>query len=304
MLDLLDAIGRGQPWRAVVAERFAVSKPWLHSIITSAARTAFFETVLPPGSGPVMDLGAGWGQVARPLAQNRPVVAVEPVSERLDFIEASAQQDEVHDHITYLEADYLELQFETQFAAICAIGVLEWAGAFQTREDPQARQRAFLHKTRTELASGGHLILGIENRIGLKYLMGCPDDHLGVPGIACLPAPLARKRWEATAGHTLSSFTYSQSELRALLIEAGYQKIEFFGAFPDYKLPTLILPFGENGEPVNTWLASQPIPHEHNGYDGSPLSAEFLEALNAHYRTLAQEGVAHSFVPSFFVRAS
>ena len=100
MLDLLDAIGRGQPWRAVVAERFAVSKPWLHSIITSAARTAFFETVLPPGSGPVMDLGAGWGQVARPLAQNRPVVAVEPVSERLDFIEASAQQDEVHDHIT------------------------------------------------------------------------------------------------------------------------------------------------------------------------------------------------------------
>jgi SAM-dependent methyltransferase len=304
MLDLLSAIRRGQPWRSVVGERFAAAKPWLHNIITSPARTAFFKTVLPEGSGPVMDLGAGWGQVARPLARSRPVVAVEPVSERLDFIEASARQDAVHEQITYLEADYLELQFETHFAAICAIGVLEWAGAFQATEDPQARQRAFLRKIRTELAPGGHLILGIENRIGLKYLLGCPDDHLGVPGIACLPAPLASKRWLATSGHALSSFTYSQSELRALLSDAGFRKIEFFAAFPDYKLPAVILPFGEAGDPVNTWLASHALPPEHNGYDGSPLSPEFLEGLNAHYRTLASEGIAHSFAPSFFVRAS
>lgn len=301
---IVSEIESGQNWRSVVDAHFATKNPWLHSIITSPSRTAFFGSVLPEGDREVLDIGAGWGQLSRPLAAQRPVVALEPVAERLAFIRAAARQDAVADRLAFVEADYLELEFETRFTAICAIGVLEWVGAFQSHANPQERQRQFLRKTRSELASGGHLILGIENRIGLKYLLGCPDDHIGVPGIACLPAPLASKRWLAASGHALSSFTYSQSELRALLSDAGFQKIEFFAAFPDYKLPAVILPFGETGEPVNTWLASHPIPPEHNGYDGSPLSAEFLEALNAHYRTLASEGIAHSFVPSFFIRAS
>jgi len=252
----------------------------------------------------VLDIGAGWGQICRPLARDRPVVAVEPVAERLAFIRAAAQQEGVADRITYLEADYLELEFDTRFEVICAIGVLEWAGAFQTHSDPQERQRHFLRKTRAELATGGCLVLGIENRIGLKYLLGAPDDHIGVPNIACLPAPLAAQRWKAASEHTLRSFTYSRAELQQLLHDVGFERIEFFGAFPDYKLPEQIIPFGEDGRKIDRWLSQHVPPTEHNGYDGSPLPSEFIEALNAQYQTLALEGVAHSFVPSFFVRAS
>ena len=295
----------GQPWRSVVGARFSATKPWLHSIITSPARTAFFGSVLPTGEGAVLDLGSGWGQIARPLAHHRPVAAVEPVAERLDFIEESARQEGVHDRITYLEADYLELELSTRFAAICVIGVFEWVGAFQNHSDPQDRQRDFLRKARSDLMEGGHLIMGIENRLGLKYLLGCPDDHLGVAGIACLPAPLAKERWLAHSGHQLQSFTYSPYELAELLHAAGFKNLEFFGAFPDYKLPEVILPFGENGAAINSWLTQNGLPPaEHNGYDGSPLSPEFNEALTAHYRTLASERAAHTFVPSFFVRAS
>jgi 2-polyprenyl-3-methyl-5-hydroxy-6-metoxy-1,4-benzoquinol methylase len=302
---VLAAMRGGQAWRSVVDNRFSATKPWLHSIITSPARTAFFDTVLPSGDGLVLDLGSGWGQIARPLAHRRPVVALEPVAERLDFVEESARQEGVHDQITYLEADYLELKLTTRFSAICAIGVLEWVGAFQTHSDPQQRQREFVQKARSELGPGGHLILGIENRIGLKYLLGCPDDHLGVAGVACLPAPLAKARWLAHAGHVLQSFTYSPAELTDLLRMAGFAKIEFFGAFPDYKLPQAIRPFGENGKDLNAWLAKgSAVPPEHNGYDGSPLTQEFNDSLAAHYQTLAHEGTAHTFVPSFFVRAS
>ena len=106
-------------------------------------REDLFDAVLPPGDGPALDIGAGWGQITRPLAARRPVVAVEPVAERLGFIQAAARQDGVHDHIAYLEADYLEVEFSDRFAVICAIGVLEWAGAFQNEVDPQERQRAF-----------------------------------------------------------------------------------------------------------------------------------------------------------------
>jgi hypothetical protein len=301
---LIAEIDAGRPWRDAVHARYAAAKPWLDRIVTDPSRTAFFGSVLPEGAGPVLDVGSGWGQIARPLAATRPVVALEPVAERLAFIAAAARQDGVHDRIAYLGADYLEVDFTDRFAAICAIGVLEWAGAFQGHADPQDRQGAFLRKTRGELAAGGALVLGIENRIGLKYLLGCPDDHLGVPGIACLPASAARRRWQETSGHALQCFTYSLVELEQMLRQAGFGRIDFFAAFPDYKLPARIVPLADGGKELNEWLLRDGPPTEHNGYDGSPLAPEFLDNLTAHYRTLALEGIARHFVPSFFVRAS
>ncbi|MDB6127063.1 MAG: Methyltransferase domain protein [Verrucomicrobia bacterium] len=300
--ELIREVAAGRPWREAVHARFAAANPWLDRIVTDPARTGFFGPVLPAGTGPALDLGAGWGQISRPLALSRPVVALEPVAERLAFIQAAARQDGVDQRIAFLEADYLEIDFTTRFEVICAIGVLEWAGAFQNAADPQERQRAFLRKTRRELAPGGSLVIGIENRLGLKYLLGCPDDHLGVSHVGYLPAELARRRW-AEQGHTLQSFTYSQPELTALLRAAGFTQLEFFAAFPDYKLPRHIQSLADDGRALNDWLQREdPLP-EHNGYNGAPLGAREQETLAAMYRSLAADGLAHHFVPSFFVRA-
>lgn len=301
--ELIAEIESGRPWRETIRIRYEKSKNWLYRIITDSSRTTFVGPVLPEGHGPVLDIGSGWGQIARPLAAARPVVALEPVAERLAFIRAAAKQDGVHDRLTYIESDYFEIEFATRFSAICAIGVLEWAGAFQGKTDPQERQREFLRKTRHELTEGGSLILGIENRLGLKYLLGCPDDHLGVPNIACLTAGLARQRWQQTSGHPLQSFTYSLRELEAMLRAAGFSRIEFFAAFPDYKLPQQIISLADGGATLKSWLLSSTVPPEHNGYDGSPLDPSLQASLADHYRTLATEGIAHYFVPSFFVRA-
>ena len=301
---LIAEIEAGRPWQDAVANRYAQGKNWLYRIVTDPSRTAFFGAVLPKGSEPVLDIGSGWGQIARPIAVDRPVVALEPVAERLAFIQAAARQDGVHDRMAFVESDYFEIEFSSRFSAICAIGVLEWAGAFQDKVDPQERQRAFLRKARSELAEGGSLILGIENRVGLKYLLGCPDDHLGVPHIACLPADLARRRWLEAKGHPLQSFTYSHTELDVMLRAAGFTTVEFFGAFPDYKLPQQIISLVDDGAALNAWLLRGAAPTEHNGFDGSPLDPSLLENLSAQYRTLAAEGIAHHFVPSFFVRAS
>jgi len=303
LMSIIVEVEGGRPWREVVTDCYAASRPWLHAIITDPCRTAFFGEVLPEGDGPVLDVGSGWGQIARPLGNSRPVVALEPVAERIAFIRAAAVQDGVDQRIAYIESDYLDLTFETRFEAICAIGVLEWAGAFQNKTDPRQRQRAFLAKTRRELAPGGCLVLGIENRLGLKYLLGCPDDHIGIAGVATLDAELANERWRAAHGQDLQSFTYSQAELDALLREAGYSEITFFGAFPDYKLPRAIVPFGPEGRTLNAWLDAAEPPREHNGYNGSALADTFQRDLISHYRSLARNGVAHAFVPSFFVRA-
>lgn len=304
LLALIQEIETGRPWRDAVSARFATTKPWLHSIVTAPTRTAFIGPVLSPTGGPVLDIGAGWGQLARPLATRRHVTALEPVAERLAFIRASARQDNADRNLSYLEADYFDVEFAPQFAAICAIGVLEWVGAFQTAIAPQQRQIEFLRKTRRELAPEGELILAIENRLGLKYLLGCPDDHIGVPDIAQLPAALASARWKEATQHTLRSFTYSLDELRRLLLDAGFNRIDFFAAFPDYKLPAQIIPLADGGAQLDAWLQSHPLPPEHNGYDGSPLDAATQAELTRRYRELAAQGVARHFVPSFFVRAA
>lgn len=301
--SLTAEVDAGRPWREAVAARYESAKPWLYRIITDPSRTAFFGEVLPVGCGPVLDIGSGWGQTARPLARHGPVVALEPVAERLAFIQAAARQDGLTDRMAFVEADYFDVTFPTPFAVICAIGVFEWAGAFQEEMDPPERQRAFLRKAHAELAPGGSLVLGIENRLGLKYLLGCPDDHIGVPHIASLPAPLACRRWKETTGNRLLSYTYSLTELSRMLAEAGFTGLEFFGAFPDYKLPAHIIPLADDGRHLHAWLLREPPPPEHNGYDGSLLPPAWQEALAGHYQDLARQGAAHHFVPSFFVRA-
>jgi len=301
---LVAEIENGRPWRDAVDERYARAKPWLHRIIVDPRRTAFFDQLLPAGGGLALDIGSGWGQIARPLAAHRPVVALEPVAERMAFIRAAARQDGVESNLYSVEADYLDTTFATRFSVITAIGVLEWSGAFQQDTDPQARQNAFLLKTRRELAPDGALIIGIENRLGLKYLLGCPDDHLGVPDIALPHADLARVRWKNASGQELQSFTYSLAELAAMLWTAGFTRLGFFGAFPDYKLPDVIVPLDDGGRLVNELLLKGPPAPEHNGYNGDPLSAVFQEELGSLYRSLAEDGIAHHFVPSFFVRAS
>lgn len=302
--EIVAEVETGRPWIDAVTRRYALSHPWLHSIVTSDKRRLYLDTLVPRGDGWALDIGAGWGQTSRPLAKTRPVVALEPVSERLAFIKASARQEGSENQLVYIEADYLEVNFASRFQVITAIGVLEWVGAFQDSVDPQERQQAFLAKTRRELAPGGCLIVGIENRLGLKYLLGCPDDHLGVPHIACLPAGRARQAWQRAAGRALQSFTYSGPELELLLHEAGFRNVELFAAFPDYKLPEKILPLRNDGTEVNEWLESDRPPPEHNGYDGGALPPDLQERLVRHYRTLARAGLAGHFVPSFFVRAS
>lgn len=259
---------------------------------------------MPTRPGLCLDIGAGWGQVCRELASRHDTVALEPVAERLAFIRAAARQDGVSHRLACIGADYFDVRFETRFDTISAIGVFEWVGAFQNHSDPQERQRNFLVKVRAELAPGGSLVLGIENRLGLKYLLGCPDDHIGVPHIASLPATLARQRWRESGQGDLQSFTYSLRELQALLQMAGFNRMDFFAAFPDYKLPEQIIPIGgAGGDGVNAWLAANPVPAEHNGYDGSLLPGTWQATLAALYHKLAVSKQAQHFAPSFFVRA-
>lgn len=296
---IIAEIEQGRPWREAVAARYADTQPWLHQVVTSPARPLFFQQHPPPAGSTVLDIGAGWGQIALPLAREHgaQVTALEPTPERLAFIRAAAAQERLTGHMRFIQADFFDLEFDPVFDLVCCIGVLEWVPKFRAG-DPHRAQLEFLRRIRAALRPGGSCCVGIENRLGLKYLLGARDDHLAEPGVAVYDAALAASKWQQRTGGPLRTFTFTSRELAGLLTESGFNRLQFFAALPDYKIPHLILPLGTE---TNAHFGSNAHIPEHDGIDGSPLP--FQAELRSHYHTLAQLQIAHEFAPSFYVVA-
>ncbi|MEO6993810.1 MAG: class I SAM-dependent methyltransferase [Lacunisphaera sp.] len=296
--SIIEEMKSGTPWRQVVNDRYATSHPWLNQIVTSPARALFFQQNPPARGATVLDIGAGWGQIALPLAREYEarVTALEPTAERLAFIQAAAQQEKIAERMNFMQSDFLEVEFEPVFDLVCCIGVLEWVPKFRPG-NPREMQVEFLRRMKSVLRGAGRCCVGIENRMGLKYLLGARDDHTGQRNVSVFDAALASTKHRAATGEDLRAFTYSHAEYLQLFKEAGFTQIDSFAAFPDYKLPQVILPFHDSAR-FNQILLETKIPPEHDGVDGHLLPES--EQFASHYRTLGQMGIAHYFCPSFF----
>ncbi len=300
-LHLIQAdIVAGVPWREAARRHLAEVNPWLLRVITDPDRSRWLN-LHPPAKGSwVLDVGCGWGQWAIPAASHAQVVALEPTPARLAITRAIAEQEGCAGSMFFVGSAVEEVEFpDRKFDHIYSIGVLEWVPKFRTDLDPLEAQRIFLRRLRGLLAEGGECIIGIENRLGLKYLLGARDDHTGVAGISLLDAATAARRYEALTQQPLRVFTYTMAEYQTLLTGAGFTQVEFFAAYPDYKVPQVILPIAD-GSANRHCLSGNFIP-EHDGSNGERL--KFQEELASHYRSLGELGVAGNFAPSFFIRA-
>ena len=302
---LISAIKNGKNWRKAITEKFADLQPWLNDIILCSKRTKFIEEFLDAKNLSVLDIGAGWGQYSVPLAKENYVCALEPTPERLKFIEAIAQQDNLSGNMFFLASNYFDLEFQTKFELILCIGVLEWVGKFTIEDSsPETTQLEFLKKIKSDLTEDGKLVIGIENRLGLKYLLGANDDHTGLPHISCLSKELAKTKFKLKTNQDLQCLTYSLHEYRNLLSEAGFLTIKFYASLPDYKLPEKIFPISKNLSKceLNNSIQNGVKVDEHDGTNGKKL--ENQEEIYSIYLSLAEMGIAHYFAPSFFIEAS
>jgi 2-polyprenyl-3-methyl-5-hydroxy-6-metoxy-1,4-benzoquinol methylase len=297
MEAIMARIRAGVPWRDAVGAQLAQANPWLHRIVTDPRRALFFHQHPPQPGARVLDIGAGWGQIALPLAQTAQVCALEPTPERLRFIAAAARQDGLDTRMWFVQADFLEVEFAEPFDLVTCIGVLEWVPKFAPHLAPRDAQRLFLSRARTALRAGGQFVIGIENRLGLKYLLGAPDDHIDAPHIAVYDETLADRKWRERSGQPLRCLTHTRAEYEVLLREAGFGAIRIWSAFPDYKLPEVIVAAGPE---TDRFLRDGFVP-EHDGIRGQPLP--FQEELTSHYRSFAALGIASDFAPSFFISA-
>jgi 2-polyprenyl-3-methyl-5-hydroxy-6-metoxy-1,4-benzoquinol methylase len=178
----------------------------------------------------VLELGCGCGAISRYLAEQGMNVDAIEGSVRRASIAHSRCRDLPNINIVNSNFNHLNLP-ENTYDAVFLIGVLEYAKRFcPDAVDDRSAVLEILAAVQASLKPEGVIVTAIENRLGLKYLMGATEDHYGVPYIGI-------HRYPDSAGIC----TYDHAEWRSILEQAGFNSNAFLAPFPDYKIPSVVL---------------------------------------------------------------
>jgi SAM-dependent methyltransferase len=291
--NIIDRL-KHEPWEEVVSELFFESNPWLYKIICDPGRAQALDLINYVKNGVYLDVGAGWGQLSIPLAKHGRTVAFDLTLNRLQILDRIATQEGVM--LEKIQGNFLSFPFKKDlFDLIIFNGSLEWIGS--GREEVvsiREIQLNALKKAREILKKDGKLYIGIENSIGVKYIMGTPDDHTGISHLMYLSEEKANQKFEQSNNNLLPAKTWSLAEYYQLFDEAGFQTVKTYGCFPDYKLIRQMVEIDD----VNRYILTGHLDvQEYNGANGEIV--EHQEELRSIYTTLAKNNVAHLFCPSY-----
>lgn len=189
----------------------------------------------------ILELGSGCGAVTGALLNRGAQVTAIDLSLRRCRINATRHKE--CDDLTILVGASEDIlpRLEERFDHITLIGVLEYAAVFSDARNPYHQ---ILGMIRQRLSDDGVLWVAIENKLGLKYFAGCPEDHTGRPFESIVGYP-----------HRDGPYTFSRKELQTLARECGYS-CEFYYPYPDYKFPTKIFSdeyLPQKGELSRNW---------------------------------------------------
>ena len=175
--------------------------------------------------GRVLEVGAGCGAITRFLGETGAEITAVEGSPRRAHIAAQRCRD--LPNVSVYVDNLFRFTSDQPFDAIVCVGVLEYCNLYSREPD---NLRSALTKMRALLGDSGILLIAIENQLGLKYLAGAPEDHVGQPyyGVCGLYTP--------DGPLTLGRLDWIRS-----LAESGLPYREFLYPFPDYKSPSLVV---------------------------------------------------------------
>jgi len=190
----------------------------------------------------ILDVGAGMGRISIPLARVAGrVIAIDQSFWRLKFLKKRAAQERL-DNIEVYVSDIFDQPFSPEsFDLIVLNGLLEWVGSTERYSSPQEAQLACLKICYRLLKKGGHLYVGIENRLALAYLRG--RDHSGLRYTSYLPRWLANIYTQFRLGRRYDTYTYTKHGYEKLLKAGGFEHLNFYLPYPGYNLPRLLIPY-------------------------------------------------------------
>jgi ubiquinone/menaquinone biosynthesis C-methylase UbiE len=246
LIDNIDKIGY-YPGLDLFFQRF----PYLRQYISDKKRADWVYNVLENNLTNSLDIGSGLGNISENLSfifEN--VYSMEAVKERIEFQKRRFKHSK-RTNISISRGNVLSLPFKDNFFdfVVCN-GVLEWMGMMNTQQNPREIQLAFLKELRRVVKDTGRIYIGIENRLGLNFILG-EKDHSGIPYTSLLPRFLANyvvRKYGNSGGiygdSTINkkeergyfTYTYTIFGYKSLIKEAGLKTKEFW-VYPSYNQP-------------------------------------------------------------------
>lgn len=178
----------------------------------------------------LLEIGAGTGAVTRLFTEKlKKVTALELTNSRAEIL-AHRLQDKKN--LEVFAGNFQEFKLNRKFDYIVMIGVLEYSGLFSQTKRLQfsSDYKNILGRLDQFLNKNGTVFIAIENPIGLRYFSGAVEDHYG-------------ELFEGIENYSQYNGirTYTKSELKKILENSGFKKTELYLAYPDYKIPQLIV---------------------------------------------------------------
>lgn len=228
-----------------VRRELAEIDEYLAFYVADASRGTAIAALLTAGGRPetVIDLGPGWGAPGESLARlAKTYVALDTNEHTLRFLRERFRglaSEQAYVRCGSFGAMPLPVGADVADAVIVN-GVLEWVGA-DSSTPAAAMQRAFLRDVHRVLADDGRMIVGIENRWGLQYMLGA-RDHPGTRFTSLLPRRAADAALRRKRGTGYWELTHGINALRALITEAGFTVEAVHWTQPSYRENRLVVP--------------------------------------------------------------
>ena len=201
---------------------------WPTEYHLSSARSNLLRPLNFEGVTRVLELGCGCGSISRFLGEQEGV--------QVDAIEGSPIRAGLASlrcrdlpNVSISTANFNDIDFpENYYDLVLFIGVTEYAGRFSERETDQEALADLLNLGKRAAKKDGVTIVAIENRLGLKYMLGANEDHYAqrFVGLADYPDSTGIR-------------TYSRDEW--LKNTSIFKSTHFVYPFPDYKVPTVLV---------------------------------------------------------------
>lgn len=226
---ILDVVSKAQDCSVLSQELAGYIKDWPSQYHLTSKRSNLLRPFEKNFKGKrVLEIGCGCGAITRFIAEaGAEVFAIEGSKRR-----ASITRNRCKDlsNVSVINCPSDKIPDIGEFDYVLLIGVLEYAQCFLGNEG----QLSLLSFCKKRLKSDGSLFVAIENQLGMKYLSGAKEDHLGIPMVGI-----------NNAYHANGVRTFGKVELIQMMKNVGFSNVEEFLPFPDYKLPTLVItPYG------------------------------------------------------------
>ena len=204
----------------------ADEKDWAVLYHLSQVRENIVEWLPITKADSVLEIGAGCGAITGALCRKAKEVDAIDLSKKRSMINATRNSEA--DNLTIRLGNFQDVarHIDKKYDWITLTGVLEYGRYYIASEDPYVD---FLKMIKPMLSDRGHLVIAIENRLGLKYFAGCTEDHSG-------------KFFDGLEGYREGGHaeTFSKKELKEMLHASGFENERFYYPYPDYKLPLSI----------------------------------------------------------------